>query len=170
MDQFAVFTLEHYLRHVVSGMSDYHRDFYGHADLTDQGELAQVRGPRVIVAVVPDQPRPLGYPRGPALERPYVDLTEVAVYVETPLVVKNALPPPDELEGYTALHIPMIEAIRDFLFTFRPGLEVPPEVTALGCGREVYGMWQPIPPENQAPRADHWTHVFHIILQKQEAT
>lgn len=168
MDNYAILTLEYHLRALVASMSDYERRFYGHADTSEQGDIEQVRDPRVIVAV-PLQRGSIGYPKGPAHDIPHVNTTEVAVYVETPLFVTNPAGSPDEVDGYLYVHLPLLDVIRQWVHD-NGGLEVPAEVQILGAPRLIYGMWFATPQETVGPRTDHHTHVFHIIMQKQEVS
>jgi hypothetical protein len=170
VDHFAVMTIEYYLRDLVSGLSDIERQFFGVDELSDQGEVAELTMPRVIVTT-PMQGTPIGFPRGPALDMPFVDTTEVAVYVETPLVVGNPGGSPDEVFGYSAVHIPTCTAIRSFLRDERAGLVVPDEIINEGCEHSVFGLWQPNPPETTVVRRrEYYRHVFHAILQTMEVT
>jgi hypothetical protein len=168
MDNYAILTLEHHLSALVASMSDYVRQFYGHADTAVQGDISQVRDPRVIVAV-PGQRGSIGYPKGPATDIPHVDTTEVAVYVETPLFVLNPAGNPDEVDGYLYVHLPLLDVIRQWVHD-NGGLEVPSDIQILGAPVLIYGMWFATPQESMAARASHYTHVFHIMLQKQEVS
>lgn len=168
MDQYAPYVLEYYLRELIAGLSDYERNFYGHRDLSEEGERQKIQRPCVIVALPRVMPAP-GYPKGPAIDIAHTDVTEVAIYVETPFTIPNPAGSPDEYDGDKAVHIPTCEAIRDWL-TDNKGLDVPQDVTDMGCDREVFGLWQPNPREQPSTPRDYLAHVFHAVLQKMEVT
>lgn len=168
MDQYAPLVLEYYLAELIAGLSDIERNFYGHQDLSEEGRLKKIKRPCVICAL-PRQSSSLGYPRGPRIDVAYTDRTEVAIYVETPFRIPNPAGDPDEYKGFEVVHLPTCTAIREWLAANK-GLLVPAEITALGCDRETFGLWQPRPQEQPGRRRDYLSHVFHVILQKMEVT
>lgn len=168
MDIYAPYVIEYYLRDLVTGLSDFTRNFYGHRDLSDEAEPEQIQRPCVIVAL-PAQMKALGYPVGPVMDVAYVETTEVAIYVETPYVIPNPGGSPQELDGDVAVHIPTVTAIKDWLKENK-GLAVPDEVTDMGCDREEYGLWQPNPTDRPLNPRSCLGHVFHAVLQLMEVT
>lgn len=168
MNDFAIKTLEYHLKLLITGLSAIDYNFYGYDELSDEGDLPGVKRPAVIVAL-PKQPFSIGAPRSPTVSQGYIERSEVTIYVETPLLITNpAGGSPSELPGSDAAHIPTCNAIRKWLKDNR-GLDVPPSVTALGCTRDVFGMYPANPPEQPGDRKGHYVRLFHVIMQQQEA-
>jgi len=170
MDEFAIQVFEHHLAEFVSTLAEPRPQLFLHDHLED-GNPEKVDGPRIIVSSM-DLLSDIAYPQGPATDIVHVDLTGIAVYIETPLIVPGPEGGPDEVDGEKAVHIPICEGLRSWLKDNRLGLSVPAEIQAAGCECTEFGMWQPQRREQlkRRVRDRYWRSVFFVVLQKLEVS